>query len=74
MQVAKNHFTDGLVMDLSSESTPNNCLTNALNATYVTMNGNELQGTVQGLGSLAYMGATPYTTAQIEGIFVTESQ
>ena len=45
----------------------------AAGAVKFAMNGNELQGTVQGLGSLAYMGATPYTTAQIEGIFVTES-
>jgi hypothetical protein len=38
-----------------------------------SMNNNELQGVVQGLGSLAYMDAEPYTTAQIEAIFVTES-
>lgn len=45
----------------------------AAGAVKFAMNNNELQGTVQGLGSLAYMGAAPYTTAQIESIFVTES-
>mgnify|MGYP000472891599 FL=1 len=29
-------------MDFAPEATKNNCLTNALNATLVTMNGNEL--------------------------------
>ena len=43
MQVSTNTFSEGLVMDFAPEVTKNNCLTNALNATLVTMNGNELQ-------------------------------
>ena len=43
MQVSTNTFSEGLVMDFAPETTKNNCLTNALNATLVTMNGNELQ-------------------------------
>lgn len=43
MQVSTNTFSEGLVMDFAPETTRNNCLTNALNATLVTMNGNELQ-------------------------------
>lgn len=72
MQVAKNHFTDGLVMDLSPEITPNNCLTNALNATYVTMNGNELQlqndmGNTK-FGAYLPQGYVPLGTTQLGGI------
>lgn len=72
MQVAKNHFTDGLVMDLSPEITPNNCLTNALNATYVTMNGNELQlqndmGNAK-FGAYLPQGYVPLGTTQLGGI------
>lgn len=43
MQVSTNTFSEGLVMDFAPEVTKNNCLTNALNATLVTMNGNEFQ-------------------------------
>ena len=43
MQVSTNTFNEGLVMDFAPEITKNNCLTNALNSTLVTMNGNELQ-------------------------------
>lgn len=37
-----NRFTKGLVMDFSPENTKNELLTNALNATLLTFNGNEL--------------------------------
>lgn len=72
MQVAKNSFIDGLVMDLSPEITPNNCLTNALNATYVTMNGNELQlqndmGNAK-FGAYLPQGYVPLGTTQLGGI------
>ena len=36
-----NTFSEGLVMDLNPITTPNNVLTNALNATFITYNGNE---------------------------------
>ena len=39
---ATNRFTKGLVMDFSPENTKNEVLTNALNATLLTFNGNEL--------------------------------
>ena len=39
---ATNKFTRGLVMDFSPENTRNEVLTNALNATLLTFNGNEL--------------------------------
>lgn len=75
MQVAKNNFTDGLVMDLSPESTPNNCLTNALNATYVTINGNELQlqndmGNAK-FGAYLPQGYVPLGTTQLGGVIYT---
>lgn len=38
---AENTFTNGLVMDFAPENTSNNVLTNALNATFITFNGNE---------------------------------
>lgn len=38
---ATNQFTGGLVMDLNPLVTPNNVLTDALNATLITNNGNE---------------------------------
>lgn len=37
------------------------------------MNGNTLTANVRGLGNAAYMDPAPYTTTQIESIFVTES-
>lgn len=43
IRAAKNTFQGGLVMDLSPDTTPNEVLTSALNATLVTFNGNELQ-------------------------------
>ena len=39
---ATNTFTKGLVMDFSPERTQNEVLTNALNATLLTFNGNEM--------------------------------
>lgn len=39
---ATNRFTKGLVMDFSPENTKNEVLTQALNATLLTFNGNEL--------------------------------
>ena len=43
IRASKNTFQGGLVMDLSPDTTPNEVLTSALNATLVTFNGNELQ-------------------------------
>lgn len=40
-QESSNVFNEGLVMDLNPLTTPNNVLTNALNATLLTYNGNE---------------------------------
>lgn len=40
-QESVNTFTEGLVMDLNPITTPDNVLTNALNATLITYNGNE---------------------------------
>jgi hypothetical protein len=37
------------------------------------MSGNKLTASVRGLGSAAYVDPAPYTTEQIEGIFVTQS-
>ncbi len=37
-----NNFSNGLVSDLNALTTPNNVLTDALNAAIITMNGNEL--------------------------------
>lgn len=39
---AKNSFQEGLIMDFSPEQTQAGCLTNALNATLLTFNGNEM--------------------------------
>ncbi|GMO69511.1 MAG: hypothetical protein Nk1A_8660 [Endomicrobiia bacterium] len=41
MNETQNTFTGGLMMDLNPLTTPNNVLTNALNATLITFNGNE---------------------------------
>lgn len=41
LQTQTNYFKNGLVMDLSPTNTPDSCLSNALNATLVTYNGNE---------------------------------
>lgn len=42
IMTAKSSFGDGLVMDLAPDNTQATCLSNALNATLLTMNGNEL--------------------------------
>lgn len=42
IMTAKNTFGDGLVMDFAPDNTQATCLTHALNATLLTMNGNEL--------------------------------
>lgn len=42
MTEAVNTFTNGMVMDLHPLTTPNNVLTNCLNGTYITYNGNEM--------------------------------
>jgi len=39
---AVNTFKEGLVMDLNPLANDNKSLTNALNATFITQNGNEL--------------------------------
>ena len=38
-----NTFADGLIMDLNPVVTPNSALTNCLNGTIVTFNGNEIK-------------------------------
>lgn len=43
IRASKSTFQGGLVMDLAPETTPNEVLTSALNATLVTFNGNETQ-------------------------------
>ena len=43
IRAAKNTFQGGLVMDLAPDTTPNEVLTSALNATLVTFNSNEMQ-------------------------------
>lgn len=40
-QETMNQFSDGLIMDLNPLTTPNNVLTNCLNGTFITFNGNE---------------------------------
>jgi len=42
MEYAANLFTDGLNTDVHPLTTKNNILTDALNATFRTYNGNEL--------------------------------
>lgn len=42
IMTAKNTFGDGLIMDFAPDNTQATCLTHALNATLLTMNGNEL--------------------------------
>lgn len=69
----QNTFTNGLVMDLNPLSTPNNVMTNALNATLITMNGNEmiLQNDMgNGRVETAYLpeGYVPLGTAELGGI------
>ena len=40
-QEATNTFSEGMILDLNPLTTPNNVMTNALNATLITFNGNE---------------------------------
>ena len=42
IMTAKNTFGDGLLIDFAPDNTQATCLTHALNATLLTMNGNEL--------------------------------
>lgn len=66
-------FDQGLVMDLNPIVTPNNVVCNALNATLITMNGNEnaLQNDMgNGRVETAYLpeGYVPLGTAELGGI------
>ena len=68
-----NVFSEGLVMDINPIVTPNNVLCNALNATLITMNGNEnvLQNDMgNGRVETAYLpeGYVPLGTTQLGGI------
>ena len=68
-----NVFQDGMVMDLNPLITPNNVVSSALNATLITMNGNEysLQNDMgNGRVETAYLpeGYVPLGTAQLGGI------
>ena len=70
---AVNVMSEGLVMDLNPLVTPNNVVTNALNATLITMNGNEnaLQNDMgNGRVETAYLpeGYVPIGTAELGGI------
>ena len=72
-QETVNTFTDGLVMDLNPITTPNSVLTNALNATLITYNGNEfvLQNDMgNGRVETAYLpqGFIPLGTTSFGGI------
>jgi hypothetical protein len=40
-QGSSNGFSQGMIMDYDPMGTPNTALTNALNATFMTYNGNE---------------------------------
>ncbi|MCF0114355.1 MAG: hypothetical protein HUJ56_03300 [Erysipelotrichaceae bacterium] len=42
IKTAQNSFSEGLATDFSLDSTKNTVLTNALNATLITYNGDEL--------------------------------
>lgn len=68
-----NTFADGLIMDLNPVVTPNSALTNCLNGTIVTFNGNEnaLQNDMgNGRVKTAYLpeGYVPLGTAELGGI------
>lgn len=70
---AVNTFTGGLIMDLNPISTPNNVLTNCLNGTLITYNGNEytLQNDMgNGRVESAYLpqGYIPIGTTELGGI------
>ena len=42
IMTAKNSFQEGLIMDFSPDNTQATCMTSALNATLLTLNGNEM--------------------------------
>ena len=70
---AKNTFGDGLLMDFAPDNTQATFLTNALNATFLTMNGNEyaLQNDMgNGRVETAYLpeGYVPVGTCEFGGI------
>ena len=75
---ALNTFSEGIIMDLNPEVTPNTTMTNALNATLVTMNGNEdsLQndmGNVAVPNACLPEGYVPVGTAELGGIIYIAS-
>lgn len=77
-QETTNTFSDGLVMDFNPLLTPNTVLTNALNATILTMNGNEnvLQNDMgNGRVETACLpeGYIPLGTAELGGIIYIAS-
>ena len=41
-KITTNTFGEGLIMDFAPDNTPNTSLSNALNATLLTYNGNEM--------------------------------
>lgn len=70
---ATNTFNEGMIMDLNPIVTPNNVLTNCLNGTLVTFNGNEnvLQNDMgNGRVETAYLpeGYMPLGTAELGGV------
>lgn len=70
---SNNSFNDGLMMDLNPLVTPNNVMTNCLNGTLVTFNGNEymLQNDMgNGRVETAYLpeGYIPMGTCELGGI------
>lgn len=78
IMTAKNTFGDALVMDFAPDNTPESCLSNALNATIVTMNGNEysLQNDMgNGRVETAYLpeGYAPVGTCEFGGIIYIAS-
>lgn len=71
--IATNTFTDGLVMDFNPAVTPSTMLTNSLNGTFITFNGNEniLQNDMgNGRVDTAYLpeGYIPLGTTQFGGV------
>lgn len=77
-QEALNTFTEGMVMDLNPITTPNNVLTNCLNGTIITYNGNEyvLQNDMgNGRVETAYLpeGYVPMGIAELGGIIYVVS-
>lgn len=72
-QEATNTFQEGMVMDFNPLTTPNNVVTNCLNGTLITFNGNEyvLQNDMgNGRVETAYLpeGYVPLGTAEFGGI------